>query len=184
MHIDWSTLALQTINVLVLVWLLARFLFRPVKTIIAERRAATEKLLADAAATRAQAEADAAEVRQRLQSASADAERMMAEARTEAEAERARLLQQAHDAAAHMQDESKAAIAIDRTHYGAHVGAEGLRPCDRHCRSAAAPAAGWDSDRGTARIVDDGSGRDSRGGAPHSGCRWRPARHSRRRTAR
>ena len=79
MHIDWSTLALQTINVLVLVWLLARFLFRPVKTIIAERRAAAEKLLADAAATRAQAEADAAEVRQRLQSASADAERMMAD---------------------------------------------------------------------------------------------------------
>ena len=51
MRIDWTTLALQTINVLVLVWLLARFLFRPVMTIIAERRAAAEKLLADAAAT-------------------------------------------------------------------------------------------------------------------------------------
>jgi F-type H+-transporting ATPase subunit b len=114
MHIDWSTLALQTINVLVLVWLLARFLFRPVKTIIAERHAAAEKLLADAAATRAQAEADAADVRQRLQSATADSERMMAEARIQAEAERARLLQQAHDAAIHMQDEAKAAIEIDR----------------------------------------------------------------------
>ena len=49
MRIDWSTLALQTVNVLVLVWLLARFLFRPVMAIIAERRIAAEKLLADAA---------------------------------------------------------------------------------------------------------------------------------------
>lgn len=61
MHIDWSTLALQTVNVLVLVWLLARYLFRPVMAIIAERRVAAEKLLADAATTRAQAEAYAAE---------------------------------------------------------------------------------------------------------------------------
>ena len=65
MRIDWTTLALQTINVLVLVWLLARFLFRPVTTIIAERRAAAEKLLADAAAQRAHAQTDAAEIEQR-----------------------------------------------------------------------------------------------------------------------
>jgi F-type H+-transporting ATPase subunit b len=31
MHLDPWTLALQTINVLVLVWLLAHFLFRPVR---------------------------------------------------------------------------------------------------------------------------------------------------------
>lgn len=36
MRIDWSTLALQTINVVVLVWLLSRFLFRPVSDIIAK----------------------------------------------------------------------------------------------------------------------------------------------------
>ncbi len=40
MRIDWSTLALQTINALVLIWLLARFLFRPVAGIIAERQKA------------------------------------------------------------------------------------------------------------------------------------------------
>ena len=50
MHFDWSTLILQTINVLVLLWLLRRFLFRPVAAIIAQRQAAAEKLLADAAA--------------------------------------------------------------------------------------------------------------------------------------
>ena len=37
MHIDLWTLGLQTINVLVLVWLLARFLFRPVAAIVVQR---------------------------------------------------------------------------------------------------------------------------------------------------
>ena len=114
MHIGWSTLALQTINVLVLVWLLARFLFRPVGAIIAQRRAAAERLLADAATTRVQAETDAAEARQRLQNVSADADRMLAEARTQAEAECTRLLRQATDAAAGTHDEAKAAIENDR----------------------------------------------------------------------
>lgn len=40
MTIDWWTLGLQTVNVLVLVWILARFLFRPVARIIADRQAA------------------------------------------------------------------------------------------------------------------------------------------------
>ena len=57
MHFDWSTLVLQTVNVLVLLWLLRRFLFRPVVAIIAARKDAADKLLADAEAARAQAEA-------------------------------------------------------------------------------------------------------------------------------
>lgn len=48
MHLDPWTLALQTINVLVLVWLLAHFLFRPVAAIIAARRAASDALMTDA----------------------------------------------------------------------------------------------------------------------------------------
>jgi F-type H+-transporting ATPase subunit b len=40
MKIDWWTLGLQTINILVLVWILSRFLFRPVSDMIAARQAA------------------------------------------------------------------------------------------------------------------------------------------------
>ena len=57
MHLDPWTFALQIVNVLVLVWLLARFLFRPVAAIIAERRAAADALLAQAEAARAKAAA-------------------------------------------------------------------------------------------------------------------------------
>jgi F-type H+-transporting ATPase subunit b len=52
MRIDWSTLALQTINALVLIWLLARFLFRPIAGIIAERQNAAQTLIADADAAK------------------------------------------------------------------------------------------------------------------------------------
>jgi F-type H+-transporting ATPase subunit b len=55
MRIDWWTLALQTINALVLIWLLARFLFRPVANIIAERQNAARALIADADAAKAAA---------------------------------------------------------------------------------------------------------------------------------
>jgi F-type H+-transporting ATPase subunit b len=52
MRIDWWTLALQTINALVLIWLLARFLFRPVAGMIAERQNTARALIADADAAR------------------------------------------------------------------------------------------------------------------------------------
>ena len=48
MSIDWWTLGLQTINITVLVWLLAHFLFRPVAAIIAERKAFAGRLLDEA----------------------------------------------------------------------------------------------------------------------------------------
>ena len=58
MQIDWWTLGLQTINALVLVWLLAHFLFRPVVDAIVARQKAAGQLLADAQAARAAAESE------------------------------------------------------------------------------------------------------------------------------
>jgi F-type H+-transporting ATPase subunit b len=56
MQIDWWTLALQAINALVLIWLLAHFLFRPVVDAIAARQKAAGQQLADAKAAKAAAE--------------------------------------------------------------------------------------------------------------------------------
>ena len=68
MHIDWWTLALQTVNVLVLIWILARFFFRPIMDVVAKRQAAADRLLADADAARKEASnlhAEAEKVRRR-----------------------------------------------------------------------------------------------------------------------
>jgi F-type H+-transporting ATPase subunit b len=114
MHIDLWTLGLQAINVLVLVWLLARFLFRPVAAIIAQRRQAAEALLADAAAARTQAQAEAAEIVRRRQGLQDEADRLRAEAHKDAEAERAAQLAQARDDAAQVRQDAEAALLRER----------------------------------------------------------------------
>lgn len=58
MTIDWWTLGLQAINVTILIWLLARYFWRPVADMIQRRRAEAQSLLTDAAAQRAAAEQD------------------------------------------------------------------------------------------------------------------------------
>ena len=55
MEWNWSTFVLEIINFLVLVWLLKRFLYKPVLEVIARRRAGIEKSLADAQAMKAEA---------------------------------------------------------------------------------------------------------------------------------
>jgi F-type H+-transporting ATPase subunit b len=97
MRIDWSTLALQTVNVLVLVGLLQRFLFRPVAAIIAARRAAAEKMLSDAATAGAGLEARAAELARREKDAEAEADRIREAAHEAARSERDALLRQAQE---------------------------------------------------------------------------------------
>ena len=56
MQIDWWTLGLQTINFLVVIWLLSHFLYRPIRRTIEEREAADQ-----AASQDAQDKADAAD---------------------------------------------------------------------------------------------------------------------------
>jgi F-type H+-transporting ATPase subunit b len=114
MHLDLWTLALQTINVLVLVWLLAHFLFRPVADIIAARRAAADALIADAEAVRTKAVEETAALAQQRHLLVDDGERIVAAARVSAETERAAIIHQANDAAAKLRGEAEQANARDR----------------------------------------------------------------------
>lgn len=57
MELSWTTFVLEIINFLVLVWILKRFLYKPVLAVIARRRAGIEKTVADAQALHAEAEA-------------------------------------------------------------------------------------------------------------------------------
>ena len=45
MTFDWWTLGLQTVNIVILVWLLQRFFWAPIAGMIAERRAASQQPL-------------------------------------------------------------------------------------------------------------------------------------------
>lgn len=91
MEFDWTTFALEIINFVVLVWILQRFLYRPVTNAIAERKAGIEKTMADANAVQAAAQS----LKQQYENRTADWRQEQTRARAqlveEMDAERARM---------------------------------------------------------------------------------------------
>ena len=90
MQLDWSTILLEIVNFLVLVWILKRFLYKPVLDIIAKRRANIEASVAKSESMKKDAEA----LKKQYESRLADWEQERAKAREslrdEMDAERAR----------------------------------------------------------------------------------------------
>lgn len=114
MRIDWWTLALQTANVLILIWLLARFLFRPVADIVTRRQEEANKLLDDAAGMQRQAEDARADLERARANIVAGRDKAMAEAHTAAESERLALLTRTNEEITKLRAEADAAISRDR----------------------------------------------------------------------
>ncbi len=116
MRFDWWTFGLQTINFLILAWLLQRFLYRPVMQVVAARREASDRLLADAEAGRHKAEELEAEIAQRRQAIEGERETLLAESRKAAQAEAAALVEDAKTQAVRIAQEAQEKIrrqAID-----------------------------------------------------------------------
>ncbi|ONB61415.1 F0F1 ATP synthase subunit B [Burkholderia pseudomallei] len=113
MRIDWSTLALQTVNVVVLVWLLSRFLFRPVSDIIAKRQAAARKLIDDASRERDAAHAERERARAERASLAAARDDALKDALAQAAAERERLIAAARADAQALRDAARAKADAD-----------------------------------------------------------------------
>jgi F-type H+-transporting ATPase subunit b len=106
MHFDWSTFALQTVNFAVLVWLLHRFLYKPVLRMVDARRAEIDEQYAEAsrAETQANERLNAVEAEQAgiaaqraaaLKEAVAEAEQAGVARRAQAEREAAAFLEKA-----------------------------------------------------------------------------------------
>ena len=62
MHLDWWTIALQTINFAILVWLLNRFLYKPVLRVIDARKAEVRRQYDEAKAVEDKAKAHLAAI--------------------------------------------------------------------------------------------------------------------------
>jgi F-type H+-transporting ATPase subunit b len=103
MHFDWSTFALQTVNFAILVWLLHRFLYKPVLGLVDARRAEIDRQLAAVQSAEARVEADQAAIKSdrdgiagervvAMREAAAAAEQQAAACRERAESEAAALL--------------------------------------------------------------------------------------------
>lgn len=112
MELSWSTFLLEIVNFLVLVWILKRFLYRPVLDVIARRRAGIEGQLADARQLHDEAEALKAEYENRL--AERDRERQQARDVLARELDEERARQLAALQAELVQEREKAEVADSR----------------------------------------------------------------------
>lgn len=91
MELDLSTFLLEVFNFLVLVWILHRFLYRPVLAAIERRKAAVAKTLADAGSKEEQARALEAKYQRRLSDWAAEKEQLLAKLQDEIAGQRAQL---------------------------------------------------------------------------------------------
>ncbi|MGA8050640.1 MAG: F0F1 ATP synthase subunit B, partial [Burkholderiales bacterium] len=87
MQIDTTSFILQLVNFAVLVWILHRFLYRPVLAAIDRRRAAIDKSMSDAKSVREEAD----RLRSQFEGRLADWERERVKGRSALEAELAAL---------------------------------------------------------------------------------------------
>lgn len=113
MNIDWSTLLLQTVNALILIWLLARFLFRPITKIIAERQAQAERLLHDAEKERQAARAEHQKAVQHLEDLAKHRSEAISQAASESEELKKMVLESAKKKAAQHRRDADHKIALE-----------------------------------------------------------------------
>jgi F-type H+-transporting ATPase subunit b len=121
MTFDWTTFALQLVNVVVLLAILRHFLFRPVAAIIARRRADTQAALDAAKAAKAEAEAATAKARAEAEASAAARADVLKKAAEEAEAQRGKLLEKAQAEADKIVADGHAALARDEVAEAARV---------------------------------------------------------------
>ena len=99
MLIDWFTIVAQALNFLILVWLMKRFLYKPILDAIDAREQRIAKELADADAKKAEAQKESEAFERKNKAFDEQRDALMSQARQEAQAERQRLLDEARQAA-------------------------------------------------------------------------------------
>jgi F-type H+-transporting ATPase subunit b len=99
MLIDWFTVLAQVVNFLILVWLLKRFLYRPILDAIDAREKRIAKELADADTKKAEAQKERDEFQHKNEAFEQQRAALLSKLTDEAKAERQRLLDEARQAA-------------------------------------------------------------------------------------
>jgi F-type H+-transporting ATPase subunit b len=99
MLIDWFTVGAQALNFLILVWLMKRFLYKPILNAIDTREKLIAAELADAAAKKTEAQKDRDDFQHKNEEFDQQRAGLLSKATDEAKAERQRLLDEARKAA-------------------------------------------------------------------------------------
>lgn len=127
MSIDWITVGAQIGNFLVLVWLLKRFLYRPILDGIDARESEISARMGEAALIEAAAEKQKTEYETRIEALQASRAETLEAARREAEKERHAMLAEARKKIDHEQAERAAQRAEDARAFRAELQKSGAK---------------------------------------------------------
>jgi F-type H+-transporting ATPase subunit b len=111
--IDWFTVGAQALNFVVLVWLMKRFLYKPILDAIDAREKRIAAELADAAAIKAEADRERDEFQRKNEEFDQQRAALLSKATEEAKAERQRLLDDARKAAGALSVKRQEALRND-----------------------------------------------------------------------
>ena len=114
MRFDWSTLALQLVNFAILVWLLQRFLYRPILRLVDARRAALEREHAEAASAAETAKRQLSELQAQRTGIAGERAEALARAQEESRQLLSTRREQAERDAAGLMEEARRTVARER----------------------------------------------------------------------
>jgi F-type H+-transporting ATPase subunit b len=113
MLIDWFTVGAQALNFIILVWLLKRFLYKPILNAVDAREKRIAAELADADAKKAEAQRERDEFRRKNEEFDQQRAALLSKVRDEADAERQRLLDDTRKAADALSAKRQEALRSD-----------------------------------------------------------------------
>ena len=174
MTIDWWTLGIQAVNVVILVWLLARFFWRPVAAMIEQRRATAQQILTEAETKRSQAADALAEIERTRAGFDKEREAIIAAAHEAAEKARTTMLAAAAKEAATLETAARTAIEKERDAAEAAWKRAGQPARGRNCATPRRPPRWPGGQRRLPRLAASG---DS---GPSGKCAQRRRRQRRR----
>src|SRR5580692_4762826 len=118
MLIDWFTVGAQLLNFLILVWLLKRFLYKPILDAIDAREKRIAAELADAAAKQAAADTEREKFQSKSKALDDERAAILGKAADEAKSERERLLAEARKDAGELRVQQQSAMRDDQVKLG------------------------------------------------------------------
>ena len=118
MLIDWFTVGAQAINFLILVWLLERYLYKPVLAAIDAREKQVAAKIKDAAAQETKAQTAGEALRKRNEAFDREREGLMRKAADEGTAERQRLIESARQDSQLLRVKLAQSLAAERAELG------------------------------------------------------------------
>jgi F-type H+-transporting ATPase subunit b len=121
MNFSWWTFALQAANFLILVWLLQRFLFKPIKAVVGRRKEEVSRTLTEASAEKESAERLKQEIEAQRSEIGAERQEMIDEVRAQLSAERQKMIEEARREVEKVREQTSKRLDEERIAVGSNL---------------------------------------------------------------